>query len=235
MARAAVLAALRAAPPGRHERVVRVNGLRTPWGADDVGALLMACPDAILLPKVDAADDLATLAALVGGLASPPAIWAMIETPRGVLRVAEILEGPTRPAVAVVGTNDLLTDLRARTRPDRAPLLPHLTTCIAAARAGGVDILDGVFNDLADPDGFGRECADGRDLGFDGKTLIHPAQIAGANAAFAPSAAETAWARAVVAAFADPALGLRRVEGRMVERLHLATARRTLALLDALA
>ena len=239
-ARDAVIAALVEGGFGRCERVVRINGLATTWGRDDIAAIRAARPDAVLLPKVDAAGPLVAAAEALAGSDAPIALWAMIETPRGVL-AAERAFAAAGPAigltVAVFGGNDLLTDLQARAVAGRAPLLPHLATCVAAARSAGLDVLDGVFNDVADADGFARECEQGRDFGFDGKTLIHPTQIAAANAAFAPSVAEIAWATAVVETFAaaGPHVGVLSVEGRMVERLHLAAARRTLALAAALA
>ena len=240
-ARDAVVAALIEGGFGRRERVVRINGLATTWGREDIAAIRAARPDAVLLPKVDAAGPLASAAAaLSGSVDAPIALWAMIETPRGVLAAERVLAaaGPDIGlTVAVFGGNDLLTDLRARAVPGRAPLLPHLAACVAAARSAGLDVLDGVFNDVADGDGFARECEQGRDFGFDGKTLIHPTQIAAANAAFAPSVAEIAWATSIVDAFAAAGarVGVLSVDGRMVERMHLAAARRTLALAAALA
>jgi citrate lyase subunit beta/citryl-CoA lyase len=166
----------------------------------------------------------------------------MMETPLAMLNAREIaaaaLEPDSRLAGFVMGTNDLAKDTRARILPGRAPMLPWLMTCVAAARAYGLDILDGVYNELGNAEGFAAECAQARDLGFDGKTLIHPQQIAPCNAAFSPAEEEVAWARKIIAAFDQPenaAKGVLQIDGRMVERLHAEMARRTVAIANAIA
>jgi citrate lyase subunit beta / citryl-CoA lyase len=224
---------------GSREVVVRINALSTPWGRDDLEAVAVAKPDAVLLPKVDRAGDVIHVQAALDASACPATVglWAMMETPRAVLDALAIAEAALGPAprlgAFVVGTNDLLKDTRMRAAPRRTPLVPWLATLVAAARACGLAILDGVYNLLDDGDGLSIECAQARELGMDGKTLIHPRQIEPCNAAFAPSAAELAWARKVVAAFDDnPANAARnvvQVDGQMVERLHLAAARHDLA------
>jgi citrate lyase subunit beta / citryl-CoA lyase len=223
---------------GSREVVVRINALSTPWGRDDLEAVAVAKPDAVLLPKVDRAGDVIHVQAALDALACPAAVglWAMMETPRAALDALAIAEAALGPAprlgAFVVGTNDLLKDTRMRAAPGRTPLVPWLTTLVAAARACGLAILDGVYNVLDDGDGLSIECAQARELGMDGKTLIHPRQIEPCNAAFAPSVTELAWARKVVSAFGDPANAARnvvQVDGQMVERLHLAAARRDLA------
>lgn len=214
------------------ELVVRVNGLDTEWGAADVAALLPACPAALLLPKVDSVAMVQRAAAL---LADQPqvALWAMIETPAAMLRLDAIASsgGPLRCLVA--GTNDLIKESGIEVDVDRVPLQPGLFLLVMAARAHGLAVLDGVYNELDDVDGLTRQCRQARAFGFDGKTLIHPAQIEPCHAAFAPDAAAITAAQRVVAAFADPAnagRGALRVDGRMVEHLHLLQAQRTLAL-----
>lgn len=243
-ARDAVAAAVRDGGYGRRELVIRVNGPATEWGAGDLAAAAAARPDAVLLPKVS--DPGAVIEAARRLDAVPEAgavkIWAMIETPLAILRLDAIAAAAAEPgsrlACFVLGTNDLAKETRARLVPGRAPMLPWLAQAVAAARAYGLEVLDGVFNDLADLDGLRRECEQGRDLGFDGKTLIHPGQVATANAAFAPAPGEVAAARAVIAAFAKPenaGRGVIALDGRMVERLHADMAERTVALADAIA
>ncbi|MEZ5459931.1 MAG: CoA ester lyase [Steroidobacteraceae bacterium] len=212
------------------EIVVRINGLDTEWGAADVAAVLPACPTALLLPKVDGVDDLRAASAL---LAAQPqtTLWAMIETPGAMLRLDSIAGsgGPLRCLVA--GTNDLTKEAGMEVGADRHELLPGLFLLVMAARAHGLAVLDGVCNELNDPEGLTRQCRQARAFGFDGKTLIHPDQIEPCHAAFAPDAAQVAAAQRIVAAFADPSnagRGALRVDGRMVERLHLMQARRTL-------
>ena len=225
-AREAAVAAVREGGFGKRELVVRVNGLDTPWGVADLEALRDAPVDAVLLPKVS---DGRALEAARGHVAVP--LWAMIETCGAMLALREIVEAG--PAVLVAGTNDLAKEMRCRPGVDRAPLVPLLSQIVVAARAGGADALDGVSNVIDDPDAVEAECRQGLALGFDGKTLIHPSQIAPANRVFTPGADEVAWARAVVEAFERPehaGRGAIRVEGRMAELLHLEEARRTLAL-----
>ncbi len=206
---------------------VRINGLDTPWGAADLKALTAA--RIIVAPKVENAE---TVHSLSAALPSGCALWAMIETPAAVLRLDVIAGAGGALHALMFGTNDLSAALDCGPSPDREPLKPWLAATVAAARAHGLLALDGVFNGIDDAAGLAAECAQGRLYGFDGKSLIHPAQIVAANAAFAPSLAEVAHARAVVAAFAAPeaaGLGVIRVEGRMTERLHLAAAERLLA------
>lgn len=230
-ARAAACAAVREGGFGQRELVVRVNGLDTEWAVGDLAALAEVRPDAVLLPKVSAPDVLAEARVR---LAHGIPLWAMIETPRAVLDLATIAGAASAHGleVLVAGTNDLAKDLRCRPDATRAPLLPILTAMVVAARAHGLGVLDGVCNAIEDEARVAAECEQGLAWGFDGKTLIHPAQIAPANRVFTPSADEVAWARTVVAAFELPehqGKGAIRVEGKMVERLHLAEAERTLA------
>ena len=243
-ARAQVLAAVKAGGFSPREVAVRVNALDSAWGLDDLAAVAAAEPDAIVLPKVSSPHDLLVAGRMVSELGAPASLrlWAMIETPLSIVGAREIAAAArdpvTRLQVLVLGTNDLAKETRARIVPGRLPMLGWLSTAIAAARAYGLDVIDGVYNDLDDPQGFARECAEGRDLGFDGKTLIHPSQIAPANAAFSPSQAEIAQARKIVAAFEAPEnrdKGALALDGRMVERLHAEIVRRTVALAEAIA
>ena len=242
-ARAQVVAAVRAGGYGPREIVVRVNALSTQWGQDDLVALAGAQPDAVLLPKVGSPGEIMRAARDLREAGAPESlrIWAMMETPLAVLNADSIVrtaDDPTsRLSALVMGVNDLAKDTRGRLTRGRATMLPYLAICVAAARAYGVDILDGVFGDLGDEPGLRAECEQGRDLGMDGKTLIHPGQIEAANEAFAPSGAEIAWSRKVIAAFAEPGArdaGVIALEGRMIERLHEEIARRTIAIADAL-
>lgn len=219
--------------PASTERIIRINGLATEWGAADLEMALASRPDAILLPKVEDPRDVEVVAAKVGG--SGPRLWAMIETPRAILGLAALAElGPRGRGLLdcfVTGTNDLVKETGVWPNRDRALLLPWLMQVVLAARAGGMDVLDGVYNDFRDAEGFAAECAAAAAMGFDGKTLIHPAQIEEANRAFSPSAEAVADARAVVEAFALPensGKGVISVDGRMVERLHLSMAERLL-------
>ena len=232
LARDQAVAAVRAGGFGRRELVVRANGLDREWGAEDLAAIAGVAPDAVLLPKVSSPDMLREARAALGaGLA----LWAMIETCRGIVDLPAIVAtaDETGLAALVLGPNDLAKEMRCRPGVDRAPLLPAMTTLVLCARMAGIAALDGVCNAIDDPARVEAECRQGLVWGFDGKTLIHPSQIAPANAAFSPSGEEVAWARAVVAAFDDPAnagKGAIRVEGRMVELLHRDEARRTLAI-----
>lgn len=237
-ARAQVAHALQQGGYGRRERVIRVNGLETPWGADDLAAAAALPIDAVLLPKVERVDQVQRAQAELdhSGAAAGLAIWCMLETPRGVLAADAIATASPRLVALVAGTSDLTTDLHAIATPDRAPLLTALGLIVLAARAHGLAALDGVHLDLGDDDGFARACHQGRALGFDGKTLIHPRQIAPANAAFAPNAAELAWSRQVIAAEAEAqGAGLVVLDGRLVENLHVAEARRVLTIAAAIA
>ena len=235
-ARALAAEAVRAGGFGPREVVIRVNGLDTPWGAEDLAAAAAAGPDAILLPKVSTPGDLAACAARVGGRAR---LWAMIETCQAILRL-DVLGAASREHgvdVWVIGGNDLVKEMRCRPGLDRAPLVPTLAMSVVAARAHGLAIVDGVYNDIPDLEGLAQECAQGAAFGFDGKSLIHPSHLETANRAFTPEAAEVAWARTVAAAYAAPdnsGKGVIKVEGRMVERLHLAQAERLIAVADAI-
>ena len=234
-ARAAAVAAVRDGGFGGREVVIRVNALDTPWGLDDLSAAAAAGPNAILLPKLS---DVATLAAARVAIGTDvPALWAMIETCRAVLDLAAIAAAAAIHGLAalVAGTNDLAKEMRCRPGPDRAPLLPALSHIVLAARAHGLVALDGVCNSVDDEALVEAECRQGLAWGFDGKTLIHPAQIAPSNRVFTPTEAEVAWAATLVAAFAEPAnagRGVIRLDGRMVELLHLEEAQRTLAIAD---
>ncbi|MBD7939831.1 HpcH/HpaI aldolase/citrate lyase family protein [Brevundimonas guildfordensis] len=210
---------------------VRINGLDTPWGADDLTALQGAPVDLIVAPKVESA---ASVRALSEGMRPGVALWAMIETPRALVDLRAIAEAGGALKGLMLGVNDLAKDLKTGASPDREPLKPWLAAVVAHARANGLSVIDGVFNRIRDEAGFVAECAQGRLYGFDGKSLIHPSQVEGANAAFGPSAEEIEWARKVVAAFAAPeaeGLGVLRLEGEMVERLHLEQAQDLLAAL----
>lgn len=242
-ARAQVLAALREGGFGSREVVVRVNGASTPWGGDDLRALAGAGADAVLLPKVGASDDIMRASRELGEAGAPDSlqIWAMMETPLAILNADSLVRTAADPtsrlSALVMGVNDLVKDTRGRLTKGRASMVPYLAICVAAARAYGVDILDGVFGDLRDEAGLLAECEQGRDLGMDGKTLIHPGQIAIANEAFRPSDEDIAWSRKILAAFDAPGArdaGVIALEGRMIERLHAEIARRTIAIADAL-
>ena len=242
-ARELIMAALKQGGFGRREVIVRINGLDTQWWQDDL-AVAAANPDAILVPKVSDPEPLREVAKQLVGVRAEArvGIWAMMETPLAMLNARDIAavarDAGSRLAGFVMGTNDLAKDTRARLLPGRAPMLPWLMTCIAAARAYGIDIVDGVYNELGNAEGFAAECRQARDLGFDGKTLIHPQQIAPCNEAFSPGADEVAWARKIIGAFELPenaSKGVIQVDGRMVERLHADMARRTVAIADAIA
>jgi citrate lyase subunit beta / citryl-CoA lyase len=239
-ARAQVLAALQAEGRWRGERVVRVNGAATPWGKDDLAALARAGADALCLPKVESPDELRAAAAALEAAGAPAglALWAMIETPRGVLAAREIAAATPRLACLVAGTSDLVKDLRARHTAGRAEVLTSLSLLLLAARAAGLNALDGVHLDLSDAAGFEAACRQGRDLGFDGKTLIHPSQLEAANRVFAPSPEELSVAQRIVEAHAEAVAagkGITVVDGRLVESLHVAEAERLLALGRAIA
>jgi citrate lyase subunit beta/citryl-CoA lyase len=233
-AREQAVAAVRAGGFGDRELVVRINALGTPWGADDLEALADAAPPAILVPKVARRDDLRAYERRLGA-GTGIALWAMIETAASIFRVEEIASAAADGALAalVVGTNDLAKEAGFRPGIDRQPLLGALGLVVLAARAHGLAVLDGVFNALDDRDGLLAQCAQGVAFGFDGKTLIHPGQVEPCNAAFTPDAAAIEAAQRIVAAFEEPGnagLGALRVDGQMVERLHLVQALRTLAM-----
>lgn len=242
-ARGRVVEAVKAGGFGPREVVIRVNGLDTPWGADDLDAAASAIPDAILLPKVQDPDQLVSVGRRLEALGVPATtrIWAMIETPIAILDIHAIAAARnplTRLDVFVLGTNDLAKETRAALVPGRAPMMGWLMQVIAGGHAYGIDVLDGVWNQFQDMDGFKAECAQGVEMGMDGKTLIHPTQIDPCNAAFSPPDAEIARARAIIAAFTLPentGKGVIQLDGRMVERMHADMARRTVALADAIA
>lgn len=234
-ARTIVAAALAGGGYGDRELVIRVNAIDTPWGHADLAAAATMPIDAVLLPKVENPDRVALAVALLDGFGAPErlAVWCMLETPRGILYVREIAAASPRLAALVLGTSDLTKNLHALPTRDRLPLITSLSLAILAARAHGLAILDGVHLDLADDEGFAAACRQGRELGFDGKTLIHPKQIAAANAAFAPTPEEVEWSRRIIAAHSEAAAagkGVVLVEGRLIENLHVENARRLLAL-----
>ncbi len=231
-ARETLKSALAAGGYGARVKIVRINGLDTEWGRADAEALRDMDADVVLLPKVNSAADVDALAAITGDLP----IWAMMETPRGMLNASEIAAHPLM-AGFVMGTNDLAKELQTRFRADRLPLMTSLGLCLLAARAEGLIIIDGVYNAFKDDEGLAIECAQGRDMGFDGKTLIHPAQVDITNAAFAPSDSEIDLARRQIAAFEEvEALGqgVAVVDGKIVENLHVVTAREILAKAEAI-
>jgi citrate lyase subunit beta/citryl-CoA lyase len=243
-ARAQVAAAVRQGGYGAREVVIRVNAPETPWFEDDLAAAAKAGPDAVLIPKVSDPDTLNTVGHRLRRLNAPAKVrvWAMIETPLAILRCEEIARAArdvdTRLACFVMGMNDLAKETRARQVAGRAPMLAWLATAVGAARAHALDILDGVFNGLQDEAGLRAECEQGRDLGFDGKTLIHPSQIGPANEIFAPAPEEVEQSRAIIAAFERPenrGKGVISLEGRMVERMHADIAARVVALAEAIA
>ena len=242
-ARKQVADAVRTGGFGPREVFIRVNSIDTEWFSDDVDAAVTAKPDAILVPKVSEPKQLELIGQRLFDMRADLHIrvWAMIETPAAIYNIrelaAEAKDSETRLAGFVIGTNDLAKETRARLVPGRAPMLSWLSACVLAAHAYGIDILDGVYNDLSDADGFASECAQGRDMGFDGKTLIHPNQIGPCNAVFSPSAEETAQARKIIAAFELPenkGKGVVQLDGRMVERMHADIAARTVAIADAI-
>lgn len=248
-ARARIAATLKEGGFAPREVVVRTNGTDTPWFAQDLAMIAAASakgdgPDALLLPKVDDPETLLVVGRRLEALGAAPAlrVWAMIETPIAVLRALDIAQAArnpvTRLAAFALGTNDLSKETGTRIVPGRAPMAGWLSHCVLAARAGGIAVLDAVWNDFRDLDGFARECTEAAEMGFDGKTLIHPDQIAPCNAAFSPPEGEVAAARALIALFDRPenaGRGVVQIEGRMVERMHADIARRTVALADAIA
>ena len=236
-ARTIVAAALAGGGYGDREMVVRVNALDTPWGHADLTAAATMPIDAVLLPKVESPDRVALSMSLLDTFGAPErlAVWCMLETPRGILYAREIAAASPRLAALVLGTSDLTKDLHALSTRDRLPLIASLSLAILAARAHGLAVLDGVHLDLSDGDGFAASCRQGRELGFDGKTVIHPKQIAAANAAFAPTPEEVEWSRRIIAAHADATTAGKAVvvvDGRLIENLHVENARRLLASAD---
>jgi citrate lyase subunit beta/citryl-CoA lyase len=237
VARRHAVEAIKAGGFGRREVVIRVNGLDTPWGRDDLAAAAASGVQVVLAPKVSTPDDVVAYDAALGG---PATLWVMIETCRALFHLDAIgcRVRDTRLSAWVIGTNDLAKEMRCRLDVSRMPLLAPLCMAVAAARAHGLPILDGVFNIIEADDGLKQQCVQGADLGFDGKTLIHPRQIGAANAAFSPDADEVAWSKAVIEAFdavEGTGKGVLRVAGQMVERLHLARARQVVAVAEAIA
>ncbi|TDP48934.1 citrate lyase subunit beta/citryl-CoA lyase [Zavarzinia compransoris] len=240
LARTQIAEALKTGGYGFREVVVRTNGLETPWGLDDIKVLAPLGPDAILLPKVEDAATILKAEALLNEAGAPATttIWAMMETPLGILRAAEIAAASKRLTCFVMGTSDLTKDLHSRHTPLRLPMLTSLGITMLAARAYGLSILDGVYLDLKDEEGYRASCLQGVELGFDGKTLIHPNQVEGANEVFAPSEAEIAWSRKIIDAFAAAEAegkGVVLVDGKLIENLHVDNAKRIVALADAIA
>lgn len=241
IARDQVAAAVAAKGFGAREVVIRINGLDTAWGKQDLTAAIAAAPDAILVPKVTSAADIHALDAAMTAAGAPAscALWVMIEMPLAILNIAAIAAtaADSRLTAFVMGTNDLAKELRAESTPDRAAFLTALSLTLTAARAHGLIVLDGVFNDIGNADGLAAECQQGRMMGFDGKTLIHPDQLPLCNKIFSPAAQDLEQAEAVIAAFADPAnagVGVLKVNGRMTELLHLDEAHRLIAIAKAI-
>jgi len=239
-ARRQVVDAVRAGGYGHRELAIRVNGLDSPWGAEDLRAVAAAGADAILLPKVESAAMVEEAERRLRQAGGPErqALWCMMETPLGILRAEAIAGASPRLACLVLGTSDLVKDLRASHTPQRLPVLTALSLCVLAARAHGLAVLDGVHLDLSDDEGFRAVCVQGRELGFDGKTLIHPKTVPVANAVFAPSEAEVAQARKIIAAHAEATAagkGVVLLDGKLIENLHVEMARRTMTLADAVA
>lgn len=235
VARTQAAEAVKAGGFGRREVVIRINGLDTPWGLEDLAAALEARPDALLVPKVSSAHDVTAYGA---AQAAEVPIWAMIETCAALFALDQIAGAGAGLSALVVGTNDLAKEMGCRLTTGRAALTGPLSLIVAAGRAHGLTVLDGVFNGIDDEAGLISQCEQGVEFGFDGKTLIHPRQIEPANAVFSPSAEELAWSKTIVEAFESPenaAKGVIRVEGRMVERLHLAQAERQIAIAQAIA
>ena len=238
-ARDRAVAAVRSGAYGRRELTIRVNGIGTPWHADDVRAAAAAGPHAVVVPKVGSAADVHAVEGALEAAGAPDRtlVWGMLETPAAVLHAEEVAAASDRLAVLVMGTNDLARELNALEQPGRQPLLVALQLCLLGARAAGKVLLDGVYNDVTDAVGFEAECRQARQLGFDGKTLVHPSQVEPCNRVFAPSEEELDRARRVIAAF-EEAERLGRsvvtVDGRMVEHLHVDQARRVLAHADGL-
>lgn len=238
-ARERVCAAVRSGEYGHRELAIRVNGIGTQWHEDDLAAAAQAGPDAVLVPKVNSAEEVRTLVAALERHGAPEhtQLWAMIETPVAILHAEEIATAHDRLTVFVMGTNDLVNDSHALHVPGRAPLVPSLTWALLAVRAAGKVVLDGVFNDVKNLEGFDAEARQGREMGFDGKTLVHPSQVEPANAAFGPSEQDVEDARGLIAAFEEAQAegrGVATFKGKMVESLHVRDAQRILAFHDAL-
>jgi citrate lyase subunit beta/citryl-CoA lyase len=238
-ARDQIAAAIQQGGYGGRELVVRINGLETPWGSDDLIMAATSGAHAVLVPKVEAAKTVHEVEQRLGAAGAPAdlAIWCMMETPLGMLHAEAIAGASTRVGCLVMGTSDLAKDLHAAHTKERLPMLTSLGLCLLAARAFGLAILDGVHLDLADDAGFAYSCVQGKELGFDGKTLIHPKTIAKANEVFAPSTEDVAWSRRIIAAHAEAekqGKGIVLVEGKLIENLHVEGAKRQVALAEAI-
>lgn len=243
-ARAQVSSAVKGGGYGKRELVIRVNGLDTPWGRDDIAAAVAAGPHAILVPKINSASDVERAEEALSDAGAKPGLqlWCMIETPLATLNIQSIAQKAREPgsrmSVWVMGTNDIAKELRAAHTPDRMPMLASLGLALVAARAYGLVILDGVYNDIKNEEGFAAICEQGRDMGFDGKTLIHPSQVGPCNKIFSPDPETVAFARKTIEAFELPenkGKGVLKVDGKMVEILHADIAKRTVAIADAIA
>ncbi len=239
-ARETVSASVKAGGYGGRELIIRVNGLDTPWGKEDVAAACKAAPDAILLPKVETVEQIRALEALLEGNGAPArtTIMCMMETPLGILRAQELAGASQRISCLVMGTSDLTKDLHSRHTAMRLPMITSLGLCLLAARAYGLSILDGVYLDLGDTDGFRASCVQGLELGFDGKTLIHPSQIDPCNSVFSPSAEEVAHSRKIILAYEQAqkeGKGVVLVDGKLVENLHVENAKRLVGMAEAIA
>ena len=237
-ARAKAVAAVQSGEYGNRELTIRCNGLETEWGHLDIAAAGAANPSAVVIPKVDSLGTIDEVSKRldVAGASPDVKIWPMIETPTAIFDVRELAAHP-RVAVLIMGTNDLAKELRSPIVPGRHPLIPHLATALLAGREAGKVVIDGVYNDVKDPDGFLAECVQGMEMGFDGKTLIHPSQVEPANDTWAPSADDVEYAGRVIAAFDEAVaagMGVVTVDGRMIENLHVDNARRVLAVADIL-
>lgn len=238
-ARQQIVAALGEGGYGRRELVIRVNALTTPWGFDDIATIAGTGADVILIPKVDSAEAVHQAANIMDEAGAPEGmkIWCMMETPRAILHAEEIADAHPRMAAFVMGTSDLAKDLGAAHTEMRLPFMTTLNLCVLAARAAGLAVLDGVHLDLNDDDGFRASCVQGRELGFDGKTLIHPKTIAAANEVFGPSEDELAWSRKIIDAHAGAlkeGKGVVVVEGKLVENLHVESAKQLVAMAEAI-
>lgn len=240
LARDRAVAAVSGGGYGKRELVIRANGAGTPWHGGDIAAIARSGTDAVLLAKVEGAAEVRDAEAALTAAGAPEglAIWCMIETPLGVLRADEIAQASPRLGALVMGTSDLAKDLHARHTLDRGPLLTSLSLCVLAARAHGLAILDGVHLDLDDEAGLRTQCRQGAELGFDGKTLIHPKTLQAANKAFGPDTAEIAWSRRVIAAHGEAeaaGAGVVLLDGKLIENLHVAEARRVVGLAEMIA
>ena len=236
-ARAAAAAAVQSGEYGERHLIIRVNGIGTEWHADDIKAAAAAGPDVVLVPKVNSADEVLALVAALEAAGAPETttLWAMIETPIGMLNALSIAQASPRLTGFVMGTNDLVKELYAEHVPGRQPVITGLGLALLAARAAGIVIIDGVYNNVKDADGFLAEVEQGRQMGFDGKTLIHPGQVDGANTGFAPSEQAVADARGLIQAWEDgKGSGVVTYNGKMVESLHVESAQRTLSIHEAI-